>query len=92
MSIGFDTNAVVTSAALFRAYNQIKGEMAKFRDALSKGQTAVSDLAGINKFNTEIIFEGKKYNFAVSRISKDRMRCGSLSICCHAHQSFYRCR
>jgi len=77
---------VVTSAALFRAYNQIKLEMAKFRDALSKGQTAVSDLAGINKFNTEIIFEGKKYNFGISRISKDRMRCDFLVIFCRANQ------
>ena len=74
VSIRFDPNSVVTSAALYRSYNQIKTEMAKFRDALSKGQTAVSDLANINKFNTEIIFEGKKYNFQVSRIAKDRLR------------------
>lgn len=60
LTVGFDTKTVVTGAALFRSWNQIKSEMAKFRDALSKGQTAVSDLAGINSFNTEIIFEEKK--------------------------------
>jgi len=73
VTVGFDTKTVVTGAALYRSYMQIKSEMAKFREALSKGQTAVSDLQGINNFNMEIIFEDKKYNFKVQRMGKDRI-------------------
>lgn len=67
-----DQQIVVISSAVFRAHQVVKAELTKFADSLSKGQTSIADLKGINSFTQEITFAGVKYPFQVTRSSPDR--------------------
>jgi len=67
-----DTGTVVTAAAFFRAHKQVQKELKVLEDSLMKGQTGVGELAGINSFANEIIYQGVKYPFTILRSSPNR--------------------
>jgi len=67
-----DSATVVTSAIFFRSHQKVKQQLAALEESLKKGQTGVADLAAINSFAEEIVYEGVKYNFEVKRASPDR--------------------
>jgi acetyl-CoA carboxylase/biotin carboxylase 1 len=67
-----DTPTTVISAVFYRAHMQVKAAIKALEDSLGKGQTAVSELKGINTFPVEITYLGAKYQFTVTRSSPDR--------------------
>jgi acetyl-CoA carboxylase/biotin carboxylase 1 len=67
-----DPGIVVHSAVLFRAHMQIKAGMAQIEDSLKKGQTGVSEIGAMSSFDQDIVFQGQRYKFQVTRSSPDR--------------------
>merc|ERR1719199_614690 len=68
----FKQNTTDISAVFYRAHMQVKAAIKALEDSLGKGQTAVSELKGINTFPVEITYLGAKYQFTVTRSSPDR--------------------
>lgn len=60
------------SAAFFRAHVAVKKQLKTLEESLKKGQTGIADLAGINRFDSEITYQGIKYKFTITRSSPDR--------------------
>jgi len=65
---------VVTSAAIFKAYEHVKAETAAVVESLEKGQVSTSGIPGINSFNLEIAYEDTKYPFHVELTAPDIYR------------------
>ncbi len=65
---------VVTSAAVFRAFEHVKAATEEMKDSLSKGQVSTSAIAGMNAFDIEIAYEDTKYPFTVKRTAPDVFR------------------
>jgi len=62
---------VVTSAAVFRAFQHVSTQTEEVKESLRKGQVSTSGIPGINSFDMEIAFEDTKYSFHVDRTSAD---------------------
>ncbi len=65
---------VVTSAAVFRAFEHVKAATLNMKDSLSKGQVSTSAIAGMNDFDIEIAYQDTKYPFSVKRTAPDVFR------------------
>ena len=65
---------VVTSAAIFKAFEHVKAAGDELKDSLSKGQVSTSAIPGMNSFDIEIAYEDTKYPFSVERIAPDVFR------------------
>lgn len=65
---------VVTSAAVFKAFEHVRTETEAVKESLRKGQVSTSGIPGINSFDLEIAFEDTKYPFHVERIASDVYR------------------
>ena len=65
---------VVTSAAVFRAFEHVKAATLNMKDSLSKGQVSTSAIAGMNDFDVEIAYQDTKYPFSVKRTAPDVFR------------------
>ena len=70
---------VVTSAAIFKAFQHVNDATEAVMESFRKGQVSVSEIPGINSFDLEIAYEDTKYPFHVERIANDiyRLKCGS---------------
>jgi len=69
--IDIEPHSVVVSAVITRAFEYFNKKSAEFVGMLEKGQLLLTGLNAVNKFNTEVVFEGTKYKFAVERTSSD---------------------
>ena len=67
VSVSQEPHLVVTSAAIYRAFQHVNTETASMFGALSKGQTAMSAISAMNEFPVEIAFKDVKYNFDIRR-------------------------
>jgi len=65
---------VVTSAAVFRAFEHVKIQTEEVKESLRKGQVSTSGIPAINSFDLEIAFEDTKYSFHVDRTATDIYR------------------
>ena len=65
---------VVTSAAVFRAFQHVMTETEEVKESLRKGQVSTSAIPGINVFDLEIAYEDTKYPFHVERTAPDVYR------------------
>lgn len=65
---------VVTSAAVFRAFQHIKGELENVVESFNKGQVSVGGLASMNSFDIEIAYKDIKYGFHVELVGPDVYR------------------
>jgi acetyl-CoA carboxylase/biotin carboxylase 1 len=65
---------VVTSAAVFKAFEHVKTQTEEVKEALRKGQVSIGGIPGINSFDLEIAYEDTKYAFHVERTGPDIFR------------------
>ena len=65
---------VVTSAAIYKAFQHINEVSAELKGSLAKGQTSLSEISNMNSFPIEIAYLDTKYQFTVSRLSPDLMK------------------
>jgi len=74
-----EPHLVVTSAAIFKAFQHIKDATEEVKESFQKGQTSVGGIPGINSFDTEVAYQDMKYSFNVERLADDlyRLKCGS---------------
>lgn len=74
VSIEMPPHLVVTSAALFKAFEHVKAAGDELKESLRKGQVSTSAIPGMNTFHIEIAYEDTKYPFQVERIAPDVYR------------------
>ncbi|GMH72815.1 hypothetical protein TrST_g8682 [Triparma strigata] len=73
VSVTQPPHLVVTSAAIYRAFEHINKISSDIKESLTKGQTSLSDVNNMNAFPVEIAYLDTKYNFDVTRLSPDVM-------------------
>ncbi|GMH72279.1 hypothetical protein TrLO_g4355 [Triparma laevis f. longispina] len=71
VSVTQPPHLVVTSAAIYRAFQHINKVSFDIKESLTKGQTSLSDVNNMNSFPVEIAYLDTKYNFDVTRLSPD---------------------
>ena len=74
VSIEMPPHLVVTSAALFKAFEHVKAAGDELKESLRKGQVSTSAIPGMNAFQVEIAYKDTKYPFQVERIAPDVYR------------------
>uniref|UniRef100_A0A7S2EIT5 Acetyl-CoA carboxylase n=1 Tax=Ditylum brightwellii TaxID=49249 RepID=A0A7S2EIT5_9STRA len=62
---------VVTSAAIFKAFQHIQSATEEVLESFRKGQVSTGGIPGINSFDIEVAFEDTKYPFHVERTADD---------------------
>jgi len=73
VSVSPNTEQVVLAAAIYRAFTHVQKVVRKFEADLERGQTAsATDIIGINRFTSEIVFKGIKYEFDVMRSAPEK--------------------
>jgi len=65
---------VVTSAAIFKAFEHVRSETENVVESFRKGQVGVGSIAGINSFTEEIAYLDTKYAFEVELLAPDIYR------------------
>eukprot|EP00958_Prasinococcus_capsulatus_P024488 scaffold3827_cov394-Prasinococcus_capsulatus_cf.AAC.7 len=70
-TVSHDPHLVVASAILYRAHCRYKEKLASLSEAWSKGQAPLRELDDLNKFDMTITYLDTKYNFTVTKGSKD---------------------
>lgn len=65
---------VVLSAAVFKAFEQVKASTDELKESFTKGQVATGSIPSINKFPMEIAYLDTKYTFEVTRLGGDIYR------------------
>ena len=74
VQIAMPPHLVVTSAAVFKAFEHVKTQTEEVKEALRKGQVSIGGIPGINSFDLEIAYEDTKYAFHVERTGSDIYR------------------
>jgi len=75
VKVKLESDNVVMAAAVYRAYRHIEAGLTQCVELLQRGQaTFLSELSSLNRFPVEITYDGFKFDFDVSRLSKDRMK------------------
>jgi len=82
VQVEMPSDLVVTSAAIFKAFQHVQDTTEEIKESFRKGQTSVSGIPGINSFEIEIAYKDVKYPFHVERIAADvyRLTCGNNQI------------
>ena len=82
VSVELDKDLTVVSAAVFRAFQNVKEATEEVKESFRKGQVSVSGIPAINSFDVEVAFEDMKYPFHVERKAADVMilTCGESTI------------
>jgi len=62
---------VVVGAAVFKAFQHVKGVTDEVKESFSKGQVSTGGIRGINSFDIEVAYMDTKYPFHVERVSAD---------------------
>lgn len=78
VQIEIPPHLVVTSAAVFRAFQHIRDSSEEVKESFRKGQVSVGAVPAINSFDLEIAYQDTKYPFHVERMANDiyRLKCG----------------
>jgi acetyl-CoA carboxylase / biotin carboxylase 1 len=74
VQITLPAHKVVTSAAIFKAFEHVKTQTEDLKEALRKGQVSIGGIPAINSFDLEIAYEDVKYAFQVERLGSDLFR------------------
>ena len=74
VKIDIAPHLVVTSAAVFKAFEHVKAASEELKESLMKGQVSTSAIPGMNSFDVEIAYKDTKYLFSVRRIASDMFR------------------
>jgi acetyl-CoA carboxylase/biotin carboxylase 1 len=74
VSIEMPPHLVVTSAAVFKAFEHVKAAGEELKESLRKGQVSVGAIPGMNSFDTEVAYKDTKYPFRVERTAPDVYR------------------
>lgn len=74
VQIEMPQHLVVTSAAVFKAFQHVKTETEAVKESLRKGQVSTSGIPGINTFDLEVAYLDTKYPFHVERTAPDVYR------------------
>lgn len=82
VQVAMPKHLVVTSAAIFKAFQHIRDQTEEVKESFRKGQVSVSGIPGINSFDLEVAYEDTKYPFHVERIASDvyRLKCGGTTL------------
>lgn len=73
VSVTQPPHLVVTSAAIYKAFQHINEVSAELKGSLAKGQTSLSEISNMNSFPIEIAYLDTKYPFTVSRLAPNLM-------------------
>ena len=71
VSVSQPPHLVVTSAAIFKAFNHIASVTEEIKESLGKGQTSLSSISSMNDFPVEIAYLDVKYQFRCTRLSPE---------------------
>lgn len=71
VSIELDRDLTVVSAAVFKAFQQIKKATEEVKESFRKGQVSVGGIPFINTFDLEVAYKDTKYQFHVLRTAPD---------------------
>lgn len=74
VQIEMPPHLVVTSAAVFKAFEHVKTQTEEVKESFRKGQVSTGAIPGINSFNLEIAYQDTKYGFHVERTGADVYR------------------
>jgi acetyl-CoA carboxylase/biotin carboxylase 1 len=74
VQIEIPPHLVVTSAAVFKAFEHVKAASEELKESLRKGQVSVSAIPGMNSFDIEVAYKDTKYPFRVERTAPDVYR------------------
>ena len=82
VKIEMPNDLVVTSAAIYRAFNHVRDATEEVKESFRKGQVSVSGIPAINTFDIEIAYLDTKYPFHVERTSADsfKLTCAGSTI------------
>jgi acetyl-CoA carboxylase/biotin carboxylase 1 len=65
---------VITSAAIFKAFEHVRTQSEEVKESLRKGQVSTGGIPGINSFDIEVAYQDTKYSFHVERSAADVYR------------------
>jgi len=78
VKVDVEPHLVVTSAAIYKAFQHVKEASDELKEAFAKGQVSVGAIPAINSFDIEVAFKDIKYPFHVERSADDiyTLTCG----------------
>jgi len=71
VKVEMPNDLVVTSAAIYQAFQHVQQGLADVKESLTKGQVSTGAIPGINSFETEVAYMDTRYNFKVERTATD---------------------
>mgnify|MGYP005845589223 CR=1 FL=1 len=74
VQIEMPQDLVVTSAAIYRAFQHVKEGSKDIMESFEKGQVGTGGIPAINSFEVEIAYKDTKYLFHVERVAADEYR------------------